>query len=550
MYLLMNQGHEREYQPHSISVNVVVNLEINNLNFTLSIEPEISFNIFAQKIKEQIFAQRMKAQYEEKIEWQLGNGSNLQENDGRTLQSLGFTNNCTLYVRLKLKKMGAISVNVVVNLEINNLNLSLSINPEIPFYIFAQEIKEQIFAQRMQPQYEEKIECQLGNGSNLQENDRRTLQSLGFTNNCTLYVRLKLKKMGAISVNVVVNLEKANLNLSLSIDPEIPFYIFVQGIIEQVFSQPMQPQFEEEIEWQLGNGSYLQENDERTIQSLGFKNNCTLYGRLKRKNMGFYKKKLYKVLVVLDNIIELFIEQYQLNPVSCLFHDILIELFKNQQLKFDRPFAFFINETEINPFDIRQIRDFETSKGIILKLIVPNKEVNKDSMEKYQFALNFNNLIKPSSRKIIKIEQNNDIEMFAYNDYSLFDIIQVICKDLKIYPYKSINYYINNEQFQESQLKNAYAINNIKVNNQNTNETGGIVVFKVIGDIYKKLKIRGYINDYEYNIEEFMSTNTSMTEFLKYVKFKIFGPKQIDFKQTIIGQDDFEARVSYETIEK
>ncbi|CAD8044406.1 unnamed protein product [Paramecium primaurelia] len=353
----------------------------------------------------------------------------------------------------------------------------------------------------------------------------------------------------SISVNVVVNLEKANLKLSMSIDPEIPFNIFLQGIKEQIFAQRMQAYYEEELEWQLCNGSNLQPDDGRTLQSLGFTNNCTLYVRLKLR--GGPKKIYYQVLVDLQfKKIELFIEQYQFNPVSCLFHDILIELFKNQQLKIDRPFAFFINETEINPFDIRQIQDFETSNGIILKLIVPNKEVNKDSMEKYKFAFNSNKLIKPCLRNIIKIEHNNSVKMFPQNYKLIYQIIQDMSIDQIIKKNQSKNYYINNEQFQESQLKNVYAINNIKVNIQNTNQTKGIVVFNLIGDFYKKLEIEGYINSNYYFIEEFMSMNTSMTEFLEYVKFKIFGPKQIDYKQTIIKQNDFKARVSYEAIEK
>ncbi|CAD8044392.1 unnamed protein product [Paramecium primaurelia] len=346
----------------------------------------------------------------------------------------------------------------------------------------------------------------------------------------------------AISVNVFVNLLQANLHLQVSIPPEIPFNIFVQGIKEQIFAQRMQAQYEEIIKWQLGNGSYLQQNESRTLQQLGFKNNSTLYMILRLK-----EKNIYQVLVDLQfKKIELFIEQYQRNPVSCLFHDILIELFKNQQLKIDRPFAFFINETEINPFDIRQIQDFETSKGIILKLIVPNKEVNKDSMEKYKFAFNSNKLIKPCLRNIIKIEHNNFVKMFPQNYKLIYQIIQDMSIDQIINKNQPKIYYINNEQFQESQLKNVYAINNIKVNIQNTNQTEGIVVFNLIGDFYKKLEIEGYINSNYYFIEEFMSMNTSMTEFLEYVKFKIFGPKQIDYKQTIIEQKDFEARVSYQ----
>ncbi|CAK83161.1 unnamed protein product (macronuclear) [Paramecium tetraurelia] len=98
-----NSAPNRNDQPHAISVNVVVNLQQANLNLQTSIDPEIPFNVFINGIKEQIFAQRMQAQYEETIEYQLGNGSNLQQNESRTLQLLGFTNNCTLYVRLKLK---------------------------------------------------------------------------------------------------------------------------------------------------------------------------------------------------------------------------------------------------------------------------------------------------------------------------------------------------------------------------------------------------------------------------------------------------------------
>ncbi|CAD8045573.1 unnamed protein product [Paramecium sonneborni] len=104
--LLLNEGSQnqvRSDQPHAMNVNVVVNLQQANLNLQLTIDPEIPFNTFINGIKEQIFAQRMQAQYEETIEYQLGNGSNLQQSETRTLQNLGFTNNCILYVRLKLK---------------------------------------------------------------------------------------------------------------------------------------------------------------------------------------------------------------------------------------------------------------------------------------------------------------------------------------------------------------------------------------------------------------------------------------------------------------
>ncbi|CAD8139718.1 unnamed protein product [Paramecium octaurelia] len=106
MNQLMSQDNVRQAsndQPNSYTVIVVVNTPQSTFTLSISIDPSIPFNQFIIGIKEQIFAQKMQAQYEDTIEYQLGNGSLIQSNESRTLQSLGFTNNCTIYVRLKLK---------------------------------------------------------------------------------------------------------------------------------------------------------------------------------------------------------------------------------------------------------------------------------------------------------------------------------------------------------------------------------------------------------------------------------------------------------------
>ncbi|CAD8146617.1 unnamed protein product [Paramecium pentaurelia] len=101
----MNQQQKQggSDQPNQITINVVVNLPQSTLKIQVNINHDIPFDKFINGIKEQIFAQKMKAQYEETIEYLLENGSIIQSNEIRTLQILGFKNNCTLQVRLMLK---------------------------------------------------------------------------------------------------------------------------------------------------------------------------------------------------------------------------------------------------------------------------------------------------------------------------------------------------------------------------------------------------------------------------------------------------------------
>ncbi|CAD8047476.1 unnamed protein product [Paramecium primaurelia] len=90
-------------QPNQITINVVVNLPQSTLKISVNINHDIPFDTFVNGIKEQIFAQKMKAQYEETIEYLMEDGSIIQSSESRSLQSLGFKNNCTLQVRLMLK---------------------------------------------------------------------------------------------------------------------------------------------------------------------------------------------------------------------------------------------------------------------------------------------------------------------------------------------------------------------------------------------------------------------------------------------------------------
>ncbi|CAK83157.1 unnamed protein product (macronuclear) [Paramecium tetraurelia] len=106
MNQLMNQDNQRQInndQPNTYTVNISVNTPQSTFTISVAIDPNIHFNQFIEGIKEQIFAQKMQAQYEDTIEYQMGNGSLLLSNETRTLQNLGFTNNCLLHVRLKLK---------------------------------------------------------------------------------------------------------------------------------------------------------------------------------------------------------------------------------------------------------------------------------------------------------------------------------------------------------------------------------------------------------------------------------------------------------------
>ncbi|CAK87760.1 unnamed protein product (macronuclear) [Paramecium tetraurelia] len=195
-----------------------------------------------------------------------------------------------------------------------------------------------------------------------------------------------------ISVNVFIHLLQANLHLETSNPPDIPFYIFINGFKEQIFAQIPETQYEQTIECYLDKGGLISQYDNRTLQMLGFTNNCTFHMTLKLLGQRINdknNKRLYKVLAELKNkTIQLFVEQLKTTPVSSVFHDILVELFQNYQLDISLPFVFFINGTEVQPFDIRLIQDFQTKQGIIIKLVLPKKQPNQDSIEKLKFALN------------------------------------------------------------------------------------------------------------------------------------------------------------------
>ncbi|CAD8125324.1 unnamed protein product [Paramecium sonneborni] len=94
---------ETSAQPNTIQINITVSMPNGDVQLQIQIDPGIPFNGFTKGITEQIFAQKMQAQYEETIEYVLQNGSNIQSNETRTLNQLGLKNFSRLQVRLKLK---------------------------------------------------------------------------------------------------------------------------------------------------------------------------------------------------------------------------------------------------------------------------------------------------------------------------------------------------------------------------------------------------------------------------------------------------------------
>ncbi|CAD8045557.1 unnamed protein product [Paramecium sonneborni] len=102
MGLPIGGQQQQNAQPNTIAVNVTVIMPTGDVQLQIQIDPDIPFNGFVKGLSEQIFAQRMQAQYEDTIEYLLG-GANIQSNEMRTLSQLGFENQCRLQVRLKLK---------------------------------------------------------------------------------------------------------------------------------------------------------------------------------------------------------------------------------------------------------------------------------------------------------------------------------------------------------------------------------------------------------------------------------------------------------------
>ncbi|CAD8139728.1 unnamed protein product [Paramecium octaurelia] len=82
-------------------------------------------------------------------------------------------------------------VNVVVNLNLGKISLQANVDPDIPFNVFIEEILEQIFNQELKSiQAQNTIQCKLESGKQIQNQIRNGLNSLGFTNGCTLQVQI------------------------------------------------------------------------------------------------------------------------------------------------------------------------------------------------------------------------------------------------------------------------------------------------------------------------------------------------------------------------
>ncbi|CAD8047635.1 unnamed protein product [Paramecium sonneborni] len=625
-------------QPHAINVNVVVNLQSENFNLQLSIDPEIPFNIFVNGIKEQIFAQRMLAQYEETIEYQLGNGSNLRQNEARSLQYLGFTNNCTLYVRLKL--MGSHNhmvqepmINIICQYEESKIKLKHPFDSKRKFNVFLEEILlEQIFEDEIPKQFKNKIECQLEQGISIKQNETKSLYQLGFRENCTLNIKIKgtedessinincfykklkikfklpfdpemaflmflqqiqleqifeneiteeyknnieyqLEEQGTIinkyeirtlkslgftknctlniklnnqeeesSINIICFYKQLQIKLKLPFNPEIRFSDFLKQIqLEQIFENELPTNYKKNIQYQLEQGISINQKETKSLNSLGFKKNCTLNIKLSNREgeiLILQQKRIFEVLVDLQfKKIELNISQYKNTPVSCVFHDILLELFSEQQSSVNQTFAFFINDKEIEPFDCRLLEDFQMIKSINLKMIPPNKQPNQQSNEKSQFAIKHKSLQqKFNLEQTIKIEFiDSDVEILTLINNSLEDIIQQIISELLIskkYKNYSIQYQINGEEFQD--VYSLYSKTDIKIKIQfpkEQNVQNPQLKFQLTGEFYQKIFISGLINSNKFLIEEAIQLKGSNDELLEYVKFKIFGPKQSAYSQ-------------------
>ncbi|CAD8047634.1 unnamed protein product [Paramecium sonneborni] len=450
----------------------------------------------------------------------------------------------------------AINIHVVINLQKANLNLELTIDSEIPFDLFLTGIKEQIFAQRMQDEDEETIEWQLGNGSNLQQNDQRSLKQLGFTNNCTLYGTLKLKGSREPTINIICSYQQLKIKMKLPFAPYIPFVEFLNEILlKQIFENETPREFKNNIECKLEQIKIIKLNETSSLENLGFSKNCTLYINLNNRE---YQKQILQQKMILNVLvdlqfqkIELNVSQYKSTPISCVFHDILMELFSKLQFKVTQPFAFFINEKEIDPYDCRLLEDFEQIQSINLEMIPSNKQSNQLLNEKYQFALkNKSKWYKFKLENIIKIQCiENNVTVRAFINTSLEDITKQIISELqisKIYQDYSLKYYINGEEFQE--ITSIYSKTDIKAiikyqKQQNVNNSQ--FIFQYIGDFYQKMIIWGQINSNNFLIEESIELNDLHKELLDYVKFKMFGIKQEQYSQKILEQENGFIKVNY-----
>ncbi|CAD8047642.1 unnamed protein product [Paramecium sonneborni] len=90
-----------------------------------------------------------------------------------------------------------------------------------------------------------------------------------------------------ILINVLIQMQQQDMKIDINIDPDCPFSQFIQYVLDQIFKQKMESNYEESIEFQLDNGSMIKKEEQRTLHQMGFKNNCALHVRLKLKG-GYF----------------------------------------------------------------------------------------------------------------------------------------------------------------------------------------------------------------------------------------------------------------------
>ncbi|CAD8047623.1 unnamed protein product [Paramecium sonneborni] len=89
-------------QPGFITLKIRVQTEIYTNITDIKIDPQIPFDIFCNKVKENIFSQIFEKQFLDSIKF-LKKNQEISKHEKRNLEQLGFQNNDILDVRLQLK---------------------------------------------------------------------------------------------------------------------------------------------------------------------------------------------------------------------------------------------------------------------------------------------------------------------------------------------------------------------------------------------------------------------------------------------------------------
>ncbi|KAM3139623.1 hypothetical protein pb186bvf_008268 [Paramecium bursaria] len=99
---ILGAQHQGASGPGSIKIKIACLMETGQMDFDLSLDPKIPFNVNVQFILQQLFAQNIASNYNEQIEYKFQKQI-ISQAEKRTLIELGITTGDEIQMKLSMK---------------------------------------------------------------------------------------------------------------------------------------------------------------------------------------------------------------------------------------------------------------------------------------------------------------------------------------------------------------------------------------------------------------------------------------------------------------